>query len=164
MSSCSWTDIVTAAAAIVTACAAAYAAWLAKSASDTWRRTLENQSVDECVSAVHELQSAINRVIALMEAGSPRDSVVDAYTEAWKLSWRRFDQAYAIAKRYHPGLPDDSRQRFEGLLSVLHDQYLATYSGGIISIPQGFGGLKDNTAQLAQTVEAELLKAPPKGW
>lgn len=111
----SWTDVATAISGIVSAVVAAvaagaavYAAKLAKEASDSWRRGLEYQRIDEAISAVHEVHSRINGVLATMEASG--QDVWDAYDDAWD-GWSRFDQAYAVVRRYHGSLSDRADER-----------------------------------------------------
>jgi hypothetical protein len=98
---CSVTDIVTAAGTLVVAVAAVWAALIAKAAATTWRDTLKNQSIDQCVSAIREIRSAADAVASLLKNRISRAAVDDAYTDAWRLSWRRFDQAYGVAARYY---------------------------------------------------------------
>jgi hypothetical protein len=74
----------------------------------SWRRTLRNQRIDECVSAAFHLIGTIeryralkfdhNRIIRSSQKGieDALDRVLDGF--------RDFDRAYTIARRYRPDL------------------------------------------------------------
>jgi hypothetical protein len=147
--------VVAAIGTVVTAGAAVYAACLARQASDTWRKGLEHQRVDEATSAVHGVRSKIDRVISLMEA---KQDVWPAYNDAWS-SWGRFDQAYAVARRYRASLPDEADGQFANLLIEL-EMYCRSYApqhGGIPSDHQAnLIKLKDNVHKLAASTEKAL--------
>jgi|SRR6516164_5177138 hypothetical protein len=113
-----WTDFVTAGGTAV-------AALMAVIAAATWRKGLENKRVDDAISAVHELQARINRVVAI--AGDKRH-VWGAYTDAWN-SWSLFNAAYVVAQRYHHCLSKSASNDFVNYLNEL--------KGVVESIPEG---------------------------
>jgi hypothetical protein len=52
------------------------------------------------------MRTRINRVISLLMQAH-RD-IWTAYNDAWD-SWTRFDQAYAVARRYYPSLSNTAQ-------------------------------------------------------
>lgn len=90
---------------IVTAVAAVATAIIAYCAAQSWRRGLENQRADECISAARDVRSAIDRCFNFAENDSSPSELGAAVDGAWN-SWRRLDQAYAVALRYRADLPD----------------------------------------------------------
>jgi hypothetical protein len=148
MSEGNLSDFVTAAGTVVAAGAAVYAAYLAKQASDTWLKGLEYQRIDEAIRAVLELRSKIDRVVSLREA-DPKN-VWDAYTDAWT-SWRRFEQAYAVARRYRQSLSNNPIQNtFAQYLTDLRDLCRKSYDKA------AFDTLKYKVGQLAKNTADAL--------
>lgn len=170
MSSPAWTDFVTAAgtsvaalAAVATAGAAIWAACIAKAAAETWRDTLKNQAVDESISAVRELRSAFDRVVALTRDKTRSTRVWEAYDDTWKSSWRRFDQAYAVARRYHPELRNAVEDQFAHCLKKLSALCCIGLDPAHDSVDAGLilNGLEGEFHQLTQTVENSLREIGP---
>jgi hypothetical protein len=97
-----WADIMS---AIGTLAIATTGAW----ALLQWKNTLQNQRADECVSAARDLSGAVGRCVTLKSI-KPQQYWVStkemwhAYNQVWA-SWRRFDQAFALALRYYKHLP-----------------------------------------------------------
>ena len=165
MSSPAWTDVVTAIAAVAAAGAAISAACIAKAAAETWRDTLKNQAVDESISAVRELRSAFDRVVALTRDKKTRSRRVwEAYDDTWKSSWRRFDQAYAVARRYHPELRDAVEDQFAHCLKKLSALCRIGLDPAHDSVDAGqiLNGLEGEFHQLTQTVENSLREIVSK--
>jgi hypothetical protein len=156
MSAGNWTDVATALGAIVAAVAAVYTAYLAKQASDTWRKGLEYQRIDEAISAVHEVRSKIDRVTSLMEA---RADIWKAYDDAW-ISWIHFDQAYAVARRYHSSLLNPVHNQLSDFLFELEDHCRNGYDpahGGIMADHRdALYALKGKVGKLAENTETTL--------
>lgn len=97
----SWvTSIARTASTFAPAVTVAIAFW----AANTWQRTLRNQRADECLGAIFELRAAIEDCHALAWEINDDDKINDAILGVRKTSWRRFDQAYAVARRYYPEL------------------------------------------------------------
>jgi hypothetical protein len=156
MSAGNWTDGVTAIGAIVAAGAAVYTAYLAKQASDTWRKGLEYQRIDEAISAVHEVRSKFDRVISLMEA---RADIWKAYDDTW-VSWTHFDQAYAVAPRYYSSLLNPIHNTLSDFLFELEDHCRSDYDpahGGISPDHRdALYELKEKMGNLAERAETTL--------
>jgi hypothetical protein len=91
----------------ITAAAAVCTALIAWRASSNWRKGLENERIDNALSALHDLDARIDRVVALRV---DKEHVWNAYHEAWA-SRSRFNQAYVVAQRYHRPLPAASGAR-----------------------------------------------------
>jgi hypothetical protein len=98
-----WTETATAWATIVAAGGTCATALIALYAALTWKYTLKNQRADECVSAARGVVGAVGRCLRTKtkENLTNMAPVWHAYDEVWE-SWRRFDQAYSAARRYHP--------------------------------------------------------------
>jgi hypothetical protein len=74
-----------------------------------WKNTLQNQRADECVSAARDLSGAVGRCVTLksikpQQYWVPTQEMWHAYDQVWA-SWRRFDQAFALALSYYKHLP-----------------------------------------------------------
>ena len=97
-----WADIMSAFGTLAIATTGAWALL-------QWKNTLQNQRADECVSAARELSGAVGRCVTL-KSNKPQQYWVStqemwhAYDQVWA-SWRRFDQAFALALRYYKHLP-----------------------------------------------------------
>ena len=81
----------------IAAAAAVCTALIAWRASSNWRKGLENERIDNALSALHDLDARIDRVVALR---GDKEHVWQAYHELWD-SRSRFNQAYVVAQRYH---------------------------------------------------------------
>jgi hypothetical protein len=81
----------------IAAAAAVCTALIAWRASSNWRKGLENERIDNALSALHDFDARIDRVVALR---GDKEHVWNAYHELWD-SRSRFNQAYVVAQRYH---------------------------------------------------------------
>jgi hypothetical protein len=84
---------------------------IAYRALGSWRLTLQNQRIDECINATFDLLGALEQFckIARMGVGNYR-----TYGETWdrdkefherlRSSFRNFDRSYTITRRYRPNL------------------------------------------------------------
>jgi hypothetical protein len=97
-----WADIMSAVGTLAIATTGAWALL-------QWKNTLQNQRADECVSAARDLSGDVGRCVTL-KSNKPQQYWVStqemwhAYDQEWA-SWRRFDQAFALALRYYKHLP-----------------------------------------------------------
>jgi len=100
-----WAEVWTAYGTWATAIATLILAGIGWRGLAQWKRSLENQRADECISAARHLEGAIGRLVTLKskrpEPGyDPQPAAWRAYSLAWE-SWRQFNQAFAVARRYH---------------------------------------------------------------
>jgi hypothetical protein len=148
------TDIATAIGTVVAAGAAVATAAIALIAASDWLKGLENQRIDEAISAVRELQSAIDAVIWCVQNHSTPDEMWSAHRDAYRISWRRFNQAYGVATRYHPSLPSGAESDFVRELERLPELYR---NPNAVALDQ----LKVRVHALARKVEDALRTAAP---
>jgi hypothetical protein len=122
MSAGNWTDVVTAYSGIASAFFTAIAAGAAVYAATTWLKGLKNERIDNALSAVHDLDARIDRVVAIRRANNHPEQLKllwKSYNEAWD-SRSRFNQAYVVAQRYHDGLRQfNAPNEFTELLNEL---------------------------------------------
>src|SRR5262249_26790659 len=96
-----WTEALTASGTAVTAVLTLALVVIAGLALKDWRKSLENQRADECVSAIRDLLGAIGRCLSLkkskpMPHWDPEHAMWQAHTDMWA-AWRRFDRAFFVA-------------------------------------------------------------------
>ena len=119
--------------AVIAAGAAVYAA-------TTWKTTLQNQRVDECLSAALDLQSIFGKLISVKQSfRAPR-----ADDNAWRVnellwdSWRQFNRCFVVARRYRANLreeiPKEIREQILVLEELLHGAWTPD-SPGIMQSP-----------------------------
>jgi hypothetical protein len=122
----SLTDWMTASGTIVTAVAAVGTACIAWKAAKTWKEALQNQRYDECVAAATELEAAVYRCITDVDKRR-REDIWKSYTEAWDHQ-TRFRSAFQVALRYRPeNLAADIPERID---HIIRDQLKPTLGQG----------------------------------
>jgi hypothetical protein len=133
MSDPSWTDITTAVGTGVIALGTIALAGAAIAALTGWKSALKSQRADECVSAARDLIGSLNSCLRIKaeENLTHMDRVWGAYDRLW-VSWRRFDQAFSPARRYHPTLatsiPRDIAHQLNNLRDLLPANWGSTDS------------------------------------
>jgi hypothetical protein len=126
-----WGTIAAAIAAGVAAIAAAIASWLSLKGADQWRRTIEEQRIDECVAASRDLEGILGRLISIrkQQGVHPTYPTFEVYDRLWD-SWRRLDAAFSTARRYRRGLaadiPQKIRSKFHELELILKEDWRST--------------------------------------
>jgi hypothetical protein len=101
-----WVRVLQVGAAFV---AAGVAIWVGHS----WRRTLRNKSVDECLASIYDVIDLVDRCFSI-----PVKHEGDrwrAYDEAWN-SWRKANGMWAVVRRYSSHLP---QHHLNGLADIL---------------------------------------------
>lgn len=135
MSDPSWTDMTTAIGTGVIAFGTVALAVAAFAALTGWKSALKSQRADECVSAARELVGSLNSCLRIKTEANltHMDRILAAYERLWG-SWRRFDQAYSPARRYHPHLPKnipaDAARQLNNLRDLLHANWGSADSVG----------------------------------
>lgn len=115
------TSAVTAAAAIATA-------FIAYSASATWKSTLRHQRADKSVAMASELESAVGRCASAIRGKRKEEEIWSTYTDAWNYH-RRFRAAYRVASLYHT-LVENVPERAGKLLDRLREAARNVTAGG----------------------------------
>lgn len=148
-----WTEVLTAGGTVATAIftmglvvVAAFAVWY-------WKKTLENERADECVSAIRDFWGAVGRCVSLKKSRPQPQwdqvrAVWQAHGEMWD-AWRRFDRAFSVACRYHKELDrtisEQIKHELYPLDDLLHDNLTNVQSqieevqvnvGKLLKIPQ----------------------------
>ena len=89
--------------------AAGVAIWVGHS----WRRTLRNKSVDECLAAIYDVIDLMDRCFSIpAEEGANRGR---AYDEAWN-SWRKANGLWEVVRRYDCQLPQHYLNKLADIL------------------------------------------------
>ena len=132
-----WAGTASAVLTAVSAGGVLWAARIAQKAASTWRGVHEHAKADECVAAAFDCKHAVNRVISKrweIDTAQPSTSMATvqfpsaAYDEAWA-SWRRFQLAHVIARRYFSEkLNEDAPKKIATLLEEL-GSWCKTYYG-----------------------------------
>jgi hypothetical protein len=139
-------------ASAVSAIAAALSVYFAWQAVRTARGERRDQRDDVCLTAVSELQSAVNRCLSAV-GGKRGWEIWDSYTDAWNHQ-TRFRSAYKIARRYHTGVAADAAAKIDQLL----DERLK-----VMAISVAFDGREPDETELAKTA-AELRAIVEDVW
>lgn len=155
-------ELIKALAPIATVSVAAWAA-------TTWRKSLMNQRADDCISAAHEMEAAIDRCLSLfweqrglIPTYDRSQELARRYDEVWKVSWRRFDQAYAVARRYHPTLPREVPRKIEAIMGEL-GKYVELHShGSMVSERPPPASIAPRVDALLKLIEDTLQ--PQEAW
>ena len=111
---------------------------------------------------MREIRSAADAVATLLKDRAPREDVRQAFTDAGRSSWRRFDQAYAVAMRYHVELPRTPPDEFAHLLNQLRELFAHDdRQHGFLRQPE-LDLLMENLRTYATVVETSLRSILPK--
>jgi hypothetical protein len=124
-----WTEVLTATGTVATAVFTLALVGVAVFALWGWKKELENQRADECVSAIRDFWGAVGRCVSLKKSRpqphwDQARAVWQAHGDMWD-AWRRFDRAFSVACRYHKELDrtisEQIKRELYPLDALLHD-------------------------------------------
>jgi hypothetical protein len=113
LSDLNWTTI----AGVVGSVAPLITILIAYRALGSWKRTLQNQRIDECISGAYDLIGSADRFITTKRRG--RSSAIEETFDQLLASWHDFNRAYRLARRYRADLDPNATFEIQKLLSGL---------------------------------------------
>jgi hypothetical protein len=125
----------------------------------TWKRTMRNQRIDECISAAYDLRGEIGDWVTIIHQA--RSSSIEGlaqgpvFTEAFEQMLRRlrdFERSYRIALRYRRDLDPKALYGVRKILIYLH-----TDRPDMPPIERQAGGAIDNLDEVIQRLERSRL-------
>jgi hypothetical protein len=120
---------------------------IAYRALGSWKRTLQNQRVDECISATFSFKGSVDRYIAVKRRARG-GAIHEVFDQLWA-SFRDFGRAYTVACRYHPELYQDAPFKIQKLLINLGD---GEFSEQAYDIDEQLGGVLNDVIEKLHTV------------
>jgi hypothetical protein len=110
---------------------------IAVRALGSWKRTLRNQRIDECISAAYDLIGSFERVKAVK--GRARGGAIHETFDQLLASFHDFDRAYTVVRRYRSDLDPKDPYRIQKFLVGLdyNDESLTRHVDELIQALYG---------------------------